>query len=32
MWTLTLHHIQKLTQNKDLNIRDETIKLLEENR
>lgn len=32
-WTLTLHHIQKLTQKwiKDLNIKGKIIKFLEEN-
>lgn len=30
--TLNSNHIQKSTQNKDLNIRFETIKLLEENK
>ena len=29
--TTVLHHIQESTQNKDLNIRHEIIKLLEEN-
>ena len=31
IWTLTLHHIQKLTQNGNLKVRPETIKLIEEN-
>ena len=30
-WTIILHYIQKFTQNKDLNIRPEIIKLQQEN-